>query len=215
MARLARVVLPGVPHHVTQRGVRRQATFFNDDDYRVYVNWMAEACKRAGTQVWAWCLMPNHVHLVLVPSHEDGLRGAIAETHREYTRRINERENCTGHLWQERFHSFPMDEPYLLATVRYVECNPVKAGLASSPEAWQWSSAAGRLEGGSDPLTKADALSGMVTDWPSFWNERSNDSDAGLDQIRRHTRTGRPLGSDHFITEAEKCTGRTLRRVRG
>lgn len=214
MARLARVVLPGIPHHVTQRGVRRQPTFFNDDDYRAYIKLMAESCKKVGTEVWAWCLMPNHVHFVMVPSHEDGLRGAIAETHRRYTRRINEREKVTGHLWQERFHSFPMGESYLLATVRYVERNPVKAGLAASPEAWPWSSAAGRLDGGGDALTKKNALAHWVKDWPAFWQDSPDDADKDLDQIRLHTRTGRPLGDERFITDAEKQTGRTLRRMK-
>lgn len=216
MARLARVVLPGTPHHVTQRGVRRQETFFNDDDYGAYLKLMAESCKQAGTQVWAWCLMPNHVHLVLVPSQEDGLRAAIAETHRRYTRRINERQKVTGHLWQERFHSFPMDEPYLLAAVRYVERNPVKAGLAKSPEKWPWSSAVGRLDPGKDPLSTPDALAGMISDWPAFWKASPDEGDdKALDSIRRHTRTGRPLGNERFISVAEKRTGRTLKLRRG
>ena len=140
MARMARVVVPGYPHHVTQRGNRRQKTFFCQDDYRTYIEFMAEFAQTADTEVWAYCLMPNHVHLVMVPSHEDGLREVLGEAHRRYTRHINFREGWRGHLWQERFHSFPMDEDYLMSTVRYVEQNPVKAGLVLSPLDFKWSS---------------------------------------------------------------------------
>ena len=109
MARLARVVVPGVPHHVTQRGNRRLETFFEDADYKAYLELMAESCAAARVAVWAYCLMPNHLHLVLVPRDPDGLRAALGEAHRRYTRRIKIREGRRGHLWQERFHSFPMD----------------------------------------------------------------------------------------------------------
>ena len=107
MARLARIVVPGLPHHVTQRGNRRQQVFFDDGDYRAYRGLLAEYCAKAETQVWAYCLMPNHVHLILVPSHPDGLRAALGEAHRRYSRRINRRQDWQGHLWQERFRSFP------------------------------------------------------------------------------------------------------------
>ncbi len=100
MARLARVVVPGVPHHVTQRGNRRQATFFNEEDYAAYLALLGEWCGRCGVAVWAYCLMPNHVHLIVVPESEDGLRRGLGEAHRRYTRRINFREGWRGHLWQ-------------------------------------------------------------------------------------------------------------------
>ena len=114
MARLARVVAPGLPHHVTQRGNRRQDTFFGADDYAAYREIMAEWCARYGVDIWAYCLMPNHVHLVAVPDSVEGLRRAIGEAHRRYTRRVNAREDWTGHLWQGRFASYPMDESHLL-----------------------------------------------------------------------------------------------------
>ena len=136
MARMARVVVPNYPHHVTQRGNRRQKTFFCEDDYRHYIALISKYAKQAKAEVWAYCLMPNHVHLVLVPTEIDGLRKALGEAHRHYTRHINFREGWRGHLWQERFHSFPMDENYLLATVRYVERNPVAARLCELPEDW-------------------------------------------------------------------------------
>lgn len=119
MARLARLVIPGLPHHVTQRGNRRQQTFFNDGDYAAYIELMAQWCREEGVEIWSYCLMPNHVHLIAVPKTEDGLRRAIGESHRSYTRRINFREQWRGYLWQGRFASFIMDEPYLLAAARY------------------------------------------------------------------------------------------------
>jgi putative transposase len=115
MARLARVVAAGVPHHVTQRGNRRQRVFFGDDDYEAYRTLLAEGCRAAGVALWAYCLMPNHVHLIPVPPDAGGLRAALGEAHRRYTRRVNFREGWRGYLWQGRFASFPMDEAYLLA----------------------------------------------------------------------------------------------------
>lgn len=208
MARFARVVLPGYPHHVTQRGNRRQKTFFSEGDYRAYLALLRRACREQETQVWAWCLMPNHVHLVLVPSREDGLRATLGEMHRRYTSRINTREGWRGHLWQERFHSVPLDERYLLATVRYVERNPVEAGLAPAPPDWPWSSASARLQGISDGIITLEPLQSMIPDWPDYWAcPREQDRE----RIRQHTRTGRPLGSEAFLDQAERIAGRRLR----
>ena len=134
MPRIARVVVPRYPHHVTQRGNRRQQTFFCDDDYRAYLRLMAEWCKRCVVEIWAYCLMPNHVHLIAVPNSEDGLRQGIGEAHRRYTRRVNFRERWRGHLWQGRFASFVLDDNYLPAATRYVEMNPVRAGMVDGPE---------------------------------------------------------------------------------
>lgn len=141
MARIARVVAAHVPHHVTQRGNRRQQVFFCDEDYETYRALVAEGCRRAGVDVLGYCLMPNHVHLILSPHTEDGLRAALGEAHRRYTRHVNFRERWRGYLWQGRFASFPMDEKYLLACARYVELNPVRARLVKRPQDWAWSSA--------------------------------------------------------------------------
>ena len=147
MARLARVVVPGVPHHVTQRGNRRQQTFFQEEDYAAYLALLGEWCGRCEVQVWAYCLMPNHVHLIVVPQSEDGLRRGLGEARRRYTRRVNFREGWRGHLWQGRFASFAMDDRYLLRAARYVELNPVRARLCRVPWRWRWSSAAAHLAG--------------------------------------------------------------------
>jgi putative transposase len=208
MARMARVVIPGYPHHVTQRGNRRQTVFFSDADYLHYIDLIAEYTALSETEVWAYCLMPNHVHLVMVPKHEDGLRAALGEAHRRYTRRINFRNGWRGHLWQERFHSFVMDERYLLATVRYVELNPVKAKLCREPCDWPWSSARAHLEGKDGRLVNVRPMLERVRDWSSYLS--SGDPVESDEVIERHTRTGRPLGSEAFVERLEVATGRSL-----
>lgn len=122
-----------MPHHVSQRGNRRQEPFFRDDDYQAYPDLMAESCGQHKVEVWGYCLMPNHVHLIVVPKSEDGLRWAIGKAHRRYTRRVDYREKWRGHLWQGRFASFVLDEPYLLAAARCVELNPARAKLVTAP----------------------------------------------------------------------------------
>src|SRR5919197_2934683 len=129
MARIGRIVIPGVPHHVTQRGNRRQQVFFESSDYTLYRDVLAERCRKASVEVWAYCLMPNHVHLVMVPQTPDALAGAIGETHRQYTDFINARARWTGHLFQGRFSSVALDEAHLIAAARYVALNPVRARL--------------------------------------------------------------------------------------
>jgi putative transposase len=210
MARLARVVAAGVPHHVTQRGNRRQTVFFRDDDYRAYAGLLAEGCAGFGVAVWGYCLMPNHVHLILVPRDEAGLRAALGEAHRRYTRRVNFREGWRGHLWQGRFASVPMDEPHLLACARYVELNPVRANLAAEAQAWPWSSARAHLAGRDDDLVQAAPLLALVGDWAAFLAEG-----LGADvhaAIRSGERTGRPLGDAAFVAALERDLGRTLAR---
>ncbi len=208
MARMARVVAPGVPHHVTQRGNRRLETFFSDEDYRAYRALLAEHCAAAGVACWAYCLMPNHVHLILVPSDEDGLRRALGEAHRRYTRRVNVREGWRGHLWQERFHSFPMDETWLLSAARYVELNPVRARLVKRARQWPWSSAAAHLKGRDDELATVAPLLELAPDWKDYLAEALEAEK--LEALRMHARTGRPLGSEGFVRRLEKHFGRSL-----
>lgn len=152
MARLARIVIPNVPHHVTQRGNRRERTFFEDADYKRYRTMLGDAARRAGAEVWAYCLMPNHVHLIVVPPDEDGLRRTFADAHRRYTGLINARHQWTGHLWQGRFGAVAMDEAHLMAAARYVALNPVRAGLVKHARDWPWSSVRAHLRG--DPTRR-------------------------------------------------------------
>ena len=208
MARMPRVVVPGYPHHVTQRGNRRQKTFFGDDDYRFYVDLVARFSRQSETEVWAYCLMPNHVHLVMVPSNTDGLRATLGEAHRRYTRHINFREGWRGHLWQERFHSFAMDEDYLLAAVRYVERNPVAARLCGKPQDWAWSSARAHMKGLDDKLVRVKPMLERISDWTEYVSNYVESEKQEL--IERHSRTGRPLGNSAFVRELETITGVVL-----
>ncbi len=169
---------------------------------------MAEWCGRLDVEILFYCLMPNHVHLIAVPKTEDGLRRAIGEAHRRYTRRINFRENWRGHLWQGRFSSFVMDNKYLLSAVRYVAMNPVKAGLCKRPEQYRWSSAGAYLFRKSDPLAKTRDLNKIIDDWQEFFREGVDSVLA--ERLRKHEHTGRPLGSDKFVLRLEKKMCRLL-----
>jgi putative transposase len=189
MPRAARLVLPGIPHHVTQRGNRRERVFFSDDDYAFYLSLLRYGCRKSGTAVWAWCLMPNHVHLILVPADEDGLRAALAPAHTRYAMEINRREGWRGHLWQDRFASFPMDEAHLHVCLAYVELNPVRARLVDRPEAWRWSSARAHLGLAGDGLTDVAATRGRIDDWRAFLDAGLDDDDR--EAIRTAERTGR------------------------
>ncbi|NTV15630.1 MAG: transposase [Desulfobulbaceae bacterium] len=207
MARIGRVVIPNYPHHITQRGNRRQEVFFSDDDYQAYLDLMAEWCLRCKVQIWAYCLMPNHVHLICVPKSEIGLARGIGEAHRRYTRLINFQQGWRGHLWQDRFASFVMDEQHLLTAARYVEWNPVKAGLVQQPGDYRWSSAAAHLAGENDALVKVRPLLKIAGNWADFLAPNREDEE---ELLRRHERTGRPLGSARFVGRVEKLAGRIL-----
>ena len=210
MARMARIVVSGIPHHIIQRGNRRLETFFSDADYREYLYLMAEWCNRCKVQIWSYCLMPNHVHLIAVPESEDGLRRAIGEAHRRYTRYINFQKKWKGHLWQGRFSSFPMDEQYLIATARYIELNPVRAKMVTNPADYKWSSAAAHLHKEDDILVKAEPLLSIIPDWRELLS--SDLAEEEYEMLRRHERTGRPLGSDDFLIKLENLTSRILGR---
>jgi putative transposase len=209
MARMARVVAPGAPHHVTQRGNRRQPTFFNDGDYRAYLQLATEAFAAAEVQVWGYCLMPNHVHLIAVPARPESLAAAVGATHLRYTRQVNRRERWTGYLWQGRFASFPMDEDYLRACARYVGLNPVRARLVERAVDWPWSSVGAHVLDRPDPLLTPEPLRQRIgADMPRFF-----DVDVGAEargRLRRATTTGRPLGAADWVKAMEAATGRVL-----
>jgi REP-associated tyrosine transposase len=212
MARLARVVAPGFPHHITQRGNRGQPTFFCDEDYQSYLELMGQWCAAHRVEILAYCLMPNHVDLIAVPKSADGLRLAIGEVHRRYTCMINFREGWRGHLWQGRFASFVLDKPYLLTAARYVELNPVRAGMASTPIRYRWSSAAAHARGRDDALVKVRPLLKLAPKWRAFLARVIREEDIKL--LRAHQNTGRPLGDEAFLKALEKNLGRTLRKQR-
>lgn len=208
MPRFARLVVPNYPHHVTQRGSRRQATFFSESDYDLYRNLLAKNRGAAGVEIWAYCLMPNHVHLILVPSDVDGLSRLLRKTHSTYARQVNAENDWCGHLWQERFHSFVMDEKHLLAAARYIELNPVRANLCEQPVEWRWSSCRTHMFDEADRLMPTRPMRGWVDDWASFLSE--NNTEPMNESIRLHTSNGRPAGPKEFLEELEIRTGRRL-----
>ena len=169
---------------------------------------MAEHKAEAGVHVWSYCLMSNHVHFVAVPKEPDSLSRLFGRVHRHYTRAINFRQKCTGHLWQERFHSFVMDEPYLLATVKYVELNPVKARLCQKPEHWPWSSTRAYLSRRDDSVVTTAPMLGRISDWRAYLDAESDKDEL----IEKCTSSGRPAGDESFISRLEALTGCDLQR---
>jgi putative transposase len=185
MARIARVVAPGYAHHITQRGKRRQQVFFGDADYRAYLDLLEEWCARHEVEVWAYCLMANHVHVMAVPHSQEGLAKAIGETHRRYTRLVNFREGWRGYLWQGRFASFPLERSHGVACARYIELNPVRAKLVDEPEAWAWSSARAHITGKYDGLIKCRKPLAGAKEWRSL---------LGTEPSERRERSGKARG---------------------
>jgi putative transposase len=194
MPRRPRTVIPDVPHHVIQRGNRQQPIFFSDADRMRYVEMLAEACVRHATRCIAWCLMDNHVHLVLVPPSADALRAAMSSVHTRYAQRINLGQGLSGHLFQGRFASYAMDEAHLMIAVRYVENNPVKAGMVVHAEDWRWSSARAHVLGRDDGLTDVAALGQHVRNWRAYLRDgvEAADRDEALEAALR---SGQPLGT--------------------
>lgn len=210
MPKMARLVIPDFPHHVTQRGGRGQRTFFEESDYSTYVDILQALKPPARVEVLAYCLMPNHIHVIAVPRDEQGLARLFGTAHHRYARYINERHGWQGHLWQERFHSFVMDENHLLAAVRYVELNPVRAGLCGRAEDWRWSSVRAHLGITVDNLISQSPILEQISDWRAYLDQ--NVRDDLIEDLRKHTRTGRPAGDEEFLKRLEDMTGRKIRR---
>jgi len=207
---MARVVVPGLPHHVTQRGVRSVAVFRDDGDREFYLSLLAEHAERHGVKFLAWCLMTNHVHLIAVPRREESLARCFGEAHKRYTRDTNFREGVRGWLFQGRFGSYPVQkDSHLMAVARYVELNPVRAGMVRRPADWEWSSARFHLgRAGADPLVSDRELLGLVDDWRAFLREGLDADDAR--RIEKRLSTGRPWGTERFIERLEARLGRDL-----
>ena len=207
MTRLARMVIPGLPHHVTQRGNRREAIFFEDGDHEIYCDMLAEQLRKSSVEVWAYCLMPNHVHLILNPQQSDFMGRALGEAHRRYTNFINARGRWNGHLFQSRFASVAMDESHLRAAVSYVSLNPVRARLVSGAEEWAWSSVRAHLAGEDDGLV---SVRPVLDRWPNFRDLLLQDYDEAFSSLRKAEGIGRPLGTADFVIELERRLGRPI-----
>jgi len=210
MARLARIVIPNYPHHIVQRGNRRQDVFFDKNDYQKYLELLKHYCDKEKIEIWAYCLMTNHVHIIATPSEQSNLGKAIGEVHKNYTRMINQRQKWTGYLWQGRFSSFPMDESYLLQAAAYVELNPVVAGMVKNPWDYKYSSVHAHLLGYDElGIVKTNKLLELVGDWKDYLQQAKNNK---IDSLQKHTKTGRVLGDDKFINKAEILLKRKLRK---
>jgi putative transposase len=208
MSRLARVVVPGCAHHITQRGVRSMGVFSCAGERLEYLRLLKEHGNKHGVLFLAYCLMTNHVHLIAIPERADSLARAIGEAHRLYTKGVNEKLGVRGYLFQGRFYSCPMDEAHTVSAAAYVERNPVRAGMATKAWEYPWSSA--RFHVGlstRDYLTSSKDFFEKPDAWRAFLEE-----EPGLPEgFRKNFRTGRPLGSPDFLVKAERLTGRVLK----
>lgn len=209
MARIARIVVPGLPHHVTQRGNRREQVFFEEGDYQLYTDLILEAAQKAGCEVWAYCWMPNHTHTIIVPSDEDGLRRTFADAHRRYTGYINARLQVTGHLWQGRYGSVVMDEAHLYEAVRYVSLNPVRAGLVEKAQDWKSSSVNGHIKKKDDRAFKVQPVLERFGSFKRYLAKPFDEEEAFF-SLRLSETTGRPAGDIEWVEKLEKKTGRAL-----
>lgn len=213
MPRLARTVFAEVPHHITQRGNRRDDVFFENGDYQTYLEWLQHYSRQHHLEILAYCLMTNHIHLVVVPGTETSLQQVMKPLHMRYAQRINRRKNWKGHFWQGRYFSSPLDERYMWATIRYVERNPVRARMVQKAEQYPWSSAAGHCGLTEDTLLSTTRpwtrVSHQFDDW-SGWLDEGDEVDE-LVIVRRNIEKGLPCGSERFINKLEKSIGRSLR----
>ncbi len=204
MPRAARIVVPGYPHHVIQRGNKRRQTFFTDADYAFYLECLRMVIDAGELQMWAYCLMPNHVHLVMVPARSGDIASAMRKVHIRYSRCLNEREGAPGHLWQGRFRSYVMDEHHLHAAVRYIELNPVRAGLVDQPGQWRWSSARAHLSGQPDGIVDTQAMLSRVSSWGDYLKVETKPELTA--RLRAAEFAGKPLGDAKFI----RCISREI-----
>ena len=213
MPRMARVVVPGVAHHVTQRGNNRQAVFFTDDDRQLYLTLLREQSRRHNLTVLGYCLMRNHVHLVVVPEFDWSLAKTLAAVHLKYAQFINRRHGRSGHLWQNRFYSCPLDSEHELAAVRYVERNPVRARLVRLPWRYHWSSAAAHT-GEADASGVLDRATCRKRFSPAQWRRilQQPEDETMVLRLQRCTFNGRPLGTDRFVVKLESLLNRRLRQ---
>jgi putative transposase len=209
MPRISRAIVIGYPHHVTQRGNYRQTVFAETADYDQYLTLLAQYAPQCDLEIWAYCLMPNHIHMVCVPQQADSLSRTLHTVHMKYARYFNKKKGSIGHLWQGRFFSCALDERHVYAAVRYVEQNPIRAGLVSSPGDYPWSSAKDHISGENNPvLSGCCFLTETVADWRQYLGTGPDSAEDTT--IIKATLTGRPCGGEGFIKDVEERLGRKL-----
>jgi putative transposase len=217
MARLGRYFMPDQPLHVIQRGNNRAATFFCDDDYTRYRGWLADAAAEYGCAIHAYVLMTNHVHLLVTPASTDSLPRTMQSLGRRYVRHVNGAYRRTGTLWEGRYRAAPIaSEAHFLACCRYIELNPVRAGMVAHPREYPWSSWRAHALGAADSLVRDHplyrALGRTAADRRKEYRALFR---AALDQgfveaLRAATNGGWALGDARFKREIAKVTGRRV-----
>ena len=206
MPRRARIVTIGYPHHITQRGNYKQTVFTNNSEYIKYLKWLDDCAKKYYLRILAYCLMPNHVHIVAIPDEEYSLAKTFNTCHMRYAQYFNKKNNLIGHLWQGRFFSCVLDEIYLYSTIRYIETNPIRANLVKDPEEWRRSSALAHLNKESSILSLNDISNYIEVDnWKDYLLEKGDNSI--INNLRSCTLNGKPLGNDLFVVKLEKLLG--------
>lgn len=213
MPAFARVAIPGLVYHVTQRGNYRQDVFATDEDRATYLGYVASAALAYGLELHGWCLMTNHVHWIVLPTHEMAMAQSFRRAHSRFAGYMNrQQKRAAGHLWQGRYYSCPLDEEHFFAALRYVERNPLRAGLVRSAVAYRWSSAPARLgvEPAPDYLqTYLWAVSFTSQEWARLLEDGEGAEEEG--RLRASTIQGKPCGDTAFIERIEAKTGRNLR----
>lgn len=216
MPRLARIAVVNVAHHVTQRGNAQQFILANDDERKVYLSLLRKYVELCDLSLLGYCLMSNHVHLLVVPHKSDSLARALKQTHGRYASYWNATHQSSGHVWQGRFYSCPLDESHLWIALRYVELNPVRAAMVSQAELWPWSSAAVHCDNGEEQTGLE------MSPWNRRWSKESwkeylatGETQAEIAAIRHCTHTGRPLGAESFVRSLEDTTQRRLSLQKG
>ncbi len=211
MPRTARIIVPDLPYHITQRGNSRQDVFEDDDDRVSYLSWVNEYSKKYRLSIVAYCLMDNHVHFIAIPREENSLAKVFSVSHMRYAQYYNKKKKASGHLWQGRFYSCVMDDDYLVTALRYVERNPVRAGIVKKPWQWKWSSA-GEHIGQRKGIVNIEKITTLIDtsdeEWKDYIDLAENKEE--VENIRKHTLLGRPLGAEDFIAKLGKRLGRVL-----
>ncbi len=213
MPRVARIVIPNCPHHVTQRGNNRQDVFFVDDDRASYLGLLREEGERFGLGVQGYCLMSNHIHLIVTPGSEAALAKALGRTHYRYAQYINRLHGRSGHLWQNRFYSCALDDDHYWRAMAYVEQNPVRAHMVRRPWRYPWSSALAHCGQGPDRSGLLDLAAWGNSLAAGGWQQTLAEllPRETVSALRLSTHRGRPLGSDGFLSKIESLLGRRLR----
>lgn len=207
MPRQPRLVVPTIPHHITQRGNYKQTVFEEHRDFNLYCKWLDEYARKYNLEILAYCLMPNHVHFIAIPGLMNSLARTFNNAHMRYSQYLNKKRGQTGHVWQSRFYSCLLSPTHLYRAIRYVENNPVRARIVKRPEEYIWSSARFHLNRDRNSLvhladpTEIKGMIGEIESWEQYLNE---DDSKMVEEIREKTKRGYPVGPDIFVKKVER-----------